>query len=191
MSDTQTGYIQAKQRNQANTQWRIQIGGKWYGADRAANIDGCEQGSFVEYQLGGFNNRNTGQWVSTIARIRPASPPQAGYPASQPQGGQNAANSPPATPPARLASAHWDDSALRFISNVVGCAIAAGKAADPVDVIAWARSAELALMELNGKVPAVSGTNVREPGQDDGFDDSAELEQMASAAQASRNSGNW
>jgi hypothetical protein len=62
---------------------------------------------------------------------------------------------------------------MRFISNVVGSAIAGGKCESPTDVRAWTLAAQEALTALSE----------REPGSDD-LDDSAELEQMASQAQS-------
>lgn len=177
MSDeTKTGYVQAKARNKANTQWRLQLNGTWYGVDRSANVDGVEQGVYVEYQLGGFKNSQNGQWVPTVARIRPAQAPSGAQQAQS----YNAALAGSAAP-SRLASAHWDDSALRFISNVVGCAIESGKCAQAEDLLVWATMAEIALKNMGqaqASGPGSGSASKDEPEGDPGFDDSDDLNKM-------------
>lgn len=176
MSETITGFIQAKERAKSGKSWRVQLNGRWLTVSNRANLDGVEQGIYVEARMGGFNG-NDGKWVPTIDAIRPAQAPQ-----QPPNGYQGTASPQPGNAPvSRLASAHWDDSALRFISNVVGCAITAGKCADPERILAWTAEAEAALKSLGqAQAPAwgsqqTPGSAPREPGSDDEphpFDDS-------------------
>lgn len=185
MSETKAGYVQAKARNKSNTQDRIQINGTWYGVDRGANTDGIAQGVYVEYQLGGFTSRN-GQWVPTIARVRPVSAPAGSTP---PVNGSNGHAS-------KLKSAAWDDSALRFISNVVGCAIESGKCDTPLQVSDWSLAAQDALLRLTGEriqeqaaAPGIPGQQSPPPssGDPEGWDDLA----PPSRAQGSAPPSDW
>lgn len=142
---------------------KLKIEGKWVFPDRKANLDGIEPGAYVEYET--RQGGNDGK-LTILNRIRPA----------QPSAGQK--------PAAAVQSPAWDDSGMRFISNIVGSAIAGGKLESPTDVKAWTLAAQEALQAL--------AEDVREPGADDDFDDSAELEQMASASQAKQRTGaNW
>lgn len=173
-SDNIFGYVQARERSKSGKSWRLQVGGKWYTVSNRANLDGIQQGVYVECRMGGFPADN-GSWISTIEGIRPAQAPQGGYPPNPHQGGQNAANAPPGAP-SRLASAHWDDSALRFLSNVVGSAITAGVIKDPVEVLAWTQAAEESLRSLGqAQTPGRGGSDI--PGSASGeepppYDDS-------------------
>lgn len=182
MSDTKAGYVEAKERARSGKSWKLKLGGQWYSVSNRANLDGVEQGLYVEYRLGGFNG-NDGKWITTVDAIRPAKAPDGAQQARNYNAAQNGS-----PVPSRLASAYWDDSALRFISNVVGCAVTAGHAKDPTDVLAWAAAAEQALKNLGqAQTPTGSGvsqgpaprsessSSSREPGSDDEpppFDDS-------------------
>lgn len=149
MSENIFGYVQARERSKSGKSWRLQVGGKWYTVSNRANLDGIEQGIYVECRMGGFSADN-GNWIPTIEGIRPAQAPRAPTP---PQG----RGSGPIVP-SRLASAHWDDSALRFLSNVVGSAITAGVIKDPVEVLAWTAAAEESLRSLGQmQAPARGG----------------------------------
>jgi hypothetical protein len=138
MSDTKAGYVQGKERSKSGKSWKLKLDGKWISVSNRANMDGVEQGVYVEYQTGGFNGED-GKFIPTVERIRPAQAP--------------AGSTPPATNGAasRLLSAAWDDSALRFISNVVGCAIESGKCESPIQLGEWAFAAQDALITLTGE----------------------------------------
>jgi len=166
MSETLSGYVQAKERTKSGKAWKLKLNGKYISVSNRANMDGVDQGSFVEYELGGFQGDNG--WVSTIDRVRPAKAPDG---AQQERAYNGAAAG--SSLPSRLANAAWDDSALRFISNVVGCALTAGHAKDPTDILAWTAAAEQALKNLGqAQAPTLgnktSGPAPREPGSDDG-----------------------
>lgn len=184
MSETKAGYVELKERARSGKSWKLKLGGQWYSVSNRANLDGVEQDVYVEYRLGGFNG-NDGKWITTVDAIRPAQAP-AGFRPPQGSGSGPIAAS-------KLASAHWDDSALRFISNVVGTAIQVqAEEMRPEDLITWALAAEQALLSLGktqgpAQTPSGSGVNPgsapkdplrREPGQDDEppfFDDSDAL----------------
>jgi hypothetical protein len=163
MSDTKSGYVQGKERSKSGKSWKLKLDGKWISVSNRANMDGVEQGVYVEYQTGGFNGED-GKFIPTVERIRPAAAP--------------AGSTPPTSngSPARLRSAVWDDSALRFISNVVGCAIEKGLCETPLQVSDWALAAQDALLTLNGE--RIKGpTEAPEPPSDnedpEGWDDLA------------------
>ncbi len=84
-----------------------------------------------------------------------------------------------------------DADILRSVSNIVGSACAAGTVKSPEELEKWISAAWCGFTYMGKDRPQVSPP--RAPGSDDDFDDSAELEQMAAASAASRqsNSGNW
>jgi hypothetical protein len=141
---------------------KLKIEGKWVFPDRKCNLDGLEPPLYVEYETraGGDDGK-----LIILNRIRPAPPP------------------PGQEPPKPVKTAGWDDSALRFISNVVGSAITGGKCESPTDVRVWTLAAQEALQALTE----------REPGSDDEpeFDDSAELERDASMAASKSRNADW
>jgi hypothetical protein len=142
---------------------KLKIEGKWVFPDRKANLDALEPPLYVEYET--RQGGNDGK-LTILNRIRPATPP------------------PGQKPPAAVNAPVWDDSGMRFISNVVGSALAAGKLESPTDVRVWTLAARQGLLALRE-----ADDLDREPGSDDEPDDSAELEQMASAAAAKQR--NW
>lgn len=84
----------------------------------------------------------------------------------------------------QTASTVTDADILRSVSNVVGSACAAGVVKEPEELAKWFVAAFCGFRELKGaRLPPD-----REPGQDDDPDDSAELEQMASQANARQRS---
>lgn len=158
MSDNIVGYVQARERSKSGKSWRLQVGGKWYTVSNRANLDGIQQGIYVECRMGGFSADN-GNWIPTIEGVRPAPAPQGGYPPNPRQGGQNAANSLSGAP-SKLASAHWDDSSLRYLSNLVASAITAGNIKDPVEIMAWTAAAEMSLRNLGKtQIPERGGSD--------------------------------
>ena len=160
-SENLTGYVQGRERAKSGKSWRLQVGGKWYTVSNRANLDGIEQGVYVECRMGGFSADN-GNWIPTIEVIRPAQAPRAQTPPPGGGSGHIAAS--------RLASAHWDDSALRFLSNVVGSAITAGVIKDPVEILAWTAAAEESLRSL-GKTQTPARGGQSEPESASGEED--------------------
>lgn len=175
MSDSQFAYVQAKERSKSGKSWKLQLNGKWLSVSNRANMDGVEQGVYVEYQLGGFPG-NDGKFIETVDRIRPAQAP--------------AGSTPPSTAGvSKLKAALWDDSSLRFISNIVGSAITANRLESPLDVKVWTLAAEQALLSLQGEhqgpteAPASSQSGGGENEQ--GWDD------LAPPSKGSAVVGNW
>lgn len=105
---------------------KLKLDGRWVYPSRGCNTDGLNPGMAVEYEtsMGG----NDGKLV-ILNRIRPA-----------PQG---------SAPPANNA-APYDESELRFISNVVGSALTAGTIKEPGQLMEWALAAQGALKALKG-----------------------------------------
>lgn len=85
-----------------------------------------------------------------------------------------------------------DADILRSVSNIVGNACAAGTVKTPEELEKWFVAAYWGFRRMDKPAQAaVIGQPDRVPGQDDDFDDSAELEQMAAAAQAKQGSRSW
>jgi len=129
---------------------KIKLDGKWYPVGRN-NTDGIQPGMQVEVEYGSFPDSRTGQPVACINKIRPA--PQAQQPKSNGH-----------TPTGAVEVSPLDDSGMRFISNIVGSAIAAGKIEKPFEVTTWSIAAYRAFKALG----------VREPGLDDDLSDTGQ-----------------
>lgn len=170
--ETKSGYVQEMGRTKSGASAKLKINGTWTTVNnRSANIDGIQPGAYVEYQLGGFNGSD-GKWIPTIDRIRPAQAPQGQPP------GQGTAQA--GSPVSRLKSASWDDSSMRFMSNLIGAAIMAGKIETPIQISDWALAAQDALLVLTGERPQRPaegpGTGQSTPNSgntDEGWDDLA------------------
>lgn len=131
-----TGMVQEMNPSRSGASMRLKINGRWLVAGNRVNLDGVQKGSSVEYEEGSFAGQD-GKPIPCINRIRPA--PQAN--------GHGAA---PSTVPK---SCGLDEASLRFISNVVGSALAAGKIETPIQVAAWVRAARKALAQLSKPEP--------------------------------------
>lgn len=127
---------------------KLKIAGKWLFPDRRCNLDGLNPGMDVEYEIhmGGRDGK-----LPILDRIRPA-------PRS------NGAGSP------QTGSTITDGDILRSVSNVVGNACAAGKIADPVDVLQWVNAAYSAFTTM-GKAQAPTGGSGSGPGPAPGEDE--------------------
>jgi hypothetical protein len=117
--------------NSRNGKPQLKIGGKYIYVGRC-NIDGIDQGAYVEYETNTFGERNNLTGLLSIRLAKPAN-------GSAPPGG---GISPPSG---------FDGDELRFISNVVGSAIMAKSAASPTDVKGWALAAREALEALKSR----------------------------------------
>lgn len=104
---------------------KLKIDGKWYLASRV-NLDGIETGSQVEFEPGKIPN-TTIDCVNFLKLVAPA---------------RNGYGSPEKPNPALS-----DDAELRFISNCVGQAIAAGTIKEPHQIAPWFAAAKAALRQ--------------------------------------------
>ena len=122
-------------RNKSNSGNKYKIDGQWYYPDRSCNTDGIQAGMQVEYSsyMGGSDGK-----LRIVSVLRPA-----GVPPSQP----NEAAKQPA-PTAQVSISPLDGEGMRFVSNLLAHAIAAGKVEKPEDLSAWARGAKNALKSL-------------------------------------------
>lgn len=104
---------------------RVKAGGTWYGAKKDSGITaGMEIDAIIE-------DGNYGPWIAKY-KVTTAAPAQA-----------------PATAPVNGGDHHGlTGDELRFVSNIVGTAIQAGKLTDPAEISAWAKAARMTLKEL-------------------------------------------
>lgn len=123
---------------------KLKIDGKWVFPQRSTNTDGLQPGMKVEYETHLGGDKGT---LVLLDRIRPA-----------PQAPSNGAGPVFPIPPA------YDEAELRFISNVVGSALTAGKLSAPHEVTVWALAAQRALGALKADDKEL---NDRIPGEDD------------------------
>lgn len=141
------GTVQEMNPSKSGKSMKLKINGKWLTAGGRVNLDGVSAGGYVEYEEGSFPGSD-GTMIACINRIRPA---QAGAAIAQ-QGSSQ--------PPCGVInggapqSAAVDEASLRFISNVVGSAIAAKTIENPTDVRAWTLAAREALQALSEPVKA-------------------------------------
>ena len=122
-------------RNKSHSGNKYKIDGQWYYPDRSCNTDGIQAGMQVEYSsyMGGSDGK-----LRIVSMLRPGGVP------AQSQNGQH-----PATPPAaQVTLSPLDGEGMRFVSNLLAHAIAAGKVEKPEDLSAWARGAKNALKSL-------------------------------------------
>lgn len=120
------GVVNEIGRSQRGTP-KLKIDGKWYPAGRL-NIDGIESGSRVEYEVGSFQGQNGP--VACLNKVQIIAPASNGYGS-----------------PAKVNPAVSDDAEMRFISNCVGQAIAAGTIKEPSQIPAWFSAAKAALKQ--------------------------------------------
>lgn len=124
---------------------KVKINGTWYSIKSAF---GLGVGSVLDFEAQPFTiNGRTYQGIEKFAAlpIQAAPAPQtasAPWPASRPS---VPLNQPPPLPIPQALT----EPELRFISNCVGSAIAAGTIKDPIDLIAWVKGAQAALQSLS------------------------------------------
>jgi hypothetical protein len=106
---------------------KLKIDGTWYVASRM-NLDGIEAGSRVDFEPSSFPGQD-GNPVKCINSIKPLGAPANGYGPS----------------PNKVNPAVSDDAEMRFISNCVGQAIAAGTIKEPSQISRWFAAAKAAL----------------------------------------------
>lgn len=135
------GVLQEFGRSKAGNP-KLKIDGRWYPAGRN-NLDGLVEGGRVEYEEGSFPGSD-GKPVACINKIRPAPVANGPGPVSGAVGAIVSRQS--AVIPV---SAPVDEASLRFISNVVGSAIAAKTLDSPTDIRAWTLAAREALQALS------------------------------------------
>lgn len=102
---------------------KVKASGKWFFLGR--DIEQPPLGASVEIKEGSFKAGDA--TFATIEAWRPA-------------GGGNT-QQPPAAPPA----GYVDEASMRFISNCVGSAIAAGTIKEPGQLLSWFQAAKAAL----------------------------------------------
>src|SRR5690348_7683480 len=105
-------------RTKNNTGPKYKIDGQWYYPARSCNTDGLQPGMQVEYEMSWGGNDGK---LRILDRVRPAGVP----PQSNGNGSHRAAPSQPNIPTVALSP--LDDSGMRFVSNLVGSAVMAGK----------------------------------------------------------------
>jgi hypothetical protein len=128
---------------------KLKIEGKWMFVGRC-NADGIDNGAYVEYETNTFGDRGNLiglQSIRVVPRPQQSSAPQSNGHAAPPSNGG-------------IELSPLDDSGMRFVSNVVGSAIAAGTLKDAVEVEKWT-------MAALGAFRALMGRQLREPGEDD------------------------
>lgn len=125
------GIVNERGQSQRGTP-KLKIDGTWYVASRM-NLDGIEPGARVEYEPGSFPTQD-GKQIKCINRIRIVAPAGSG-----PANGNGKAN-----------PAVSDDAEMRFISNVVGQAIAAKTLVEPTDIPKWVAAAKGAIRPQKG-----------------------------------------
>jgi hypothetical protein len=119
---------------------KVKAGGNWYfmgGSRDTGPINPPVVGQTIEARTGSF--MIDGKGFLTIEAWRLPQANQAG------QGPQRQAPPPPA--------GYIDEASLRFISNVVGSAIAAGTVKDPGQVNSWFQAAKNALEGKSAPIP--------------------------------------
>lgn len=123
---------------------KVKAGGNWYfmgGSRDTGPINPPVVGQTIEARTGSFMIDGKGFLTIEAWRLSQASPaPQ--QPATRP------APMPHAPP-----SGYIDEASLRFISNVVGNAIAAGTVKDPGQVNSWFQAAKNALEGKSAPIP--------------------------------------
>ncbi len=137
---------------------KVKAGGQWYflasDKDTGAAISSPTVGQSIEIRAGEFYMGETK--FLTIEAWRPAG--QAA-PAKQADVRQ---------PPPKTDAAHYiEEASLRFISNVVGQAIAAKTITTPGQILGWFTAAKLALEGKKAAAPFDDDLPSREPGADD------------------------
>ena len=129
---------------------KLKIDGKWIWPDKRCNLDGIEPGMQVEFEMsyGGSDGK-----LPILTKIWP----------------KRASNGAPAPAGTAIEVSPLDDSGMRFVSNLVGSAIMAGKVDKPYELSTWtvaARRAFAALQKPENGLDDDLGTE-REPGSDD------------------------
>lgn len=140
---------------------KLQIDGAWYYAG-STNVDDVKVGDRIEFTFTEFGEDRGKGRLKGLDKWRPVVNGSTGQP--------------------ETASTITDVDILRSVSNVVGNACAAGVVKDPEELGKWFVAAYWGFLHMQN-VKDIE----RQPGQDDDFDDSAELEQMAAAAQQRQN----
>lgn len=126
------GYVQEIGQTQAGKP-KVKIAGHWYFLGRISVLP--IQGQNVKVSYSTFGDRNNLRGVESWE------------PATSPDIGAVPAAASPMSPQASSSAAvpYIDEAQMRFISNVVGNAIAAGALKDPNQVTTWFRAAKKAL----------------------------------------------
>lgn len=149
---------------------KVKIDNEWYSAGRC-DVTGINVGAKIEYVFNEFGQPRNGKRARGLEKWRPV---------------VNAAGDP------EKGSTVTDADILRSVSNVVGSACAAGMVKAPADLgqwfyEAWKGFTLLKDFEQRDALQKMAPANGAEPD----FDDSAELEQMAAAAQQRNTGARW
>lgn len=155
------GQVQELNRS-AGGKPKAKIAGVWYflPTDRdTGQGDSPLVNQSVEYDIGESFTMGD-KTFQTISRWRPAGQSQP----VQTQSAPRASQSPPQRQaPLPTAATYIDEASLRFISNVIGQAIAAKTITTPGQILAWVTSAKLALEGKASATPYSDPLPPREP----------------------------
>ena len=126
------GIVDSVELSKTGKSWRVKMGGKYYGSSADSNIDQAK-GKAIDFTF--KSDPKFGDWIESWAYAQSA--PQAAA-----QTAQRAVNASVAP------STGVTEPELRFISNVVGQAIAAKTIIDPFDIAVWVKAAAAAVKEV-------------------------------------------
>lgn len=129
---------------------KVKSNGKWYFLARDIGAAPAV-GATIEIREGSFMMGDPPKEFATIEAWRPVGqvPPQAAAPAQQTRPAFHNQGPSKQAP----ADEHIDEAKLRYISNVVGQAIAAKTIVEPGQVLAWFQAALASLKNQSAPVP--------------------------------------
>jgi hypothetical protein len=157
------GIVQERGKSQSGNP-KVKIDGEWYSAGRC-DVSGINVGAKIEYVFNEFGEPRNGKRPRGLEKWRPVVDD-----AGKPETGSTVSEA----------------DILRSVSNVVGSACAAGTVKSPEELDKWFVAAFCGFTRTLPTAAALLTAQTNEPE----FDDSAELEQMAAAAQQ-RQSKSW
>ena len=123
------GIVDSVELSKSKKSWRVKIGGKFYGAGLDSHLDGAK-GKAIDFV---YKGTDFGDWIESW-----------GYS----QGAPAAIAQTVAAVTAASNAGRVTEPELRFISNVVGNAIAAKTIVDPMQIGTWAKAAAAAVKEV-------------------------------------------
>ena len=125
------GKVENISKSKSQKTWRVKVDGGYYGANFDSNLD-TAVGKIIDFT---YEDGEFGKWIKSWAYAGNPTPiqsqPDASYPKTLSE-----------------ASGTLSDPELRFISNVVGQAIASKTLNDPIQIAQWAKAARQVLKEL-------------------------------------------
>lgn len=135
------GKVESISKSKSGKAWRVLIEGKFYGANFDSKLD-TMLGKVIDFQ---WDDGKFGPWIGNWGPAQNPSLAAAMGPGQAPTIASMGGTQPR---PANTSTGALTEPELRFVSNVIGSAIAAKTIVSPLEISVWAKAAAATVKEL-------------------------------------------